>query len=216
MDIATAFFQVASASSTTGLSIIDLTSLEVNVKVLFIALMFIGGCAFSTAGGVKVLRILMFVKSIPWVVRGIVTGELGKLTFGGKEINTADILSYWLIIILAPIVTFTFAFVFTLYGFSFVDSVFELTSAFATTGLSVGITSVSLPVILKLILALMMLLGRIEFVAFLVAVTPVDKASIPEPPPVVPNGKNGIRLPLLKKGGSNRKNEREQASSVDK
>lgn len=64
------------------------------------------------------------------------------------------------------------AFVFTSFGFSLVDSLFEVTSALSNTGLSVGITSLSLPTVLKLILILVMIVGRIGIIALLVALMP--------------------------------------------
>jgi trk system potassium uptake protein TrkH len=174
-DIFTTFFHVTSASTTTGHSFIDLKSLAPNTKMLFIFLMFIGGSAFSTAGGIKILRFLVFLKSIPWIIKGVITGNLDKFVFEGKEFKHTDIFSYLLMILLAAFMIFVFAFIFTLYGFTPTDSVFELTSAFATTGLSVGITNISLPVVLKIILALVMILGRIEIIPFLVALTPKIK-----------------------------------------
>jgi len=174
-NLATSLFHVTSASSTTGFSFIDMGSLAANAKVLLIILMFVGGSAFSTAGGVKIFRIMVFIKSIPWAVKGIITRNLGVLKFGGREMKHADIISAWLMIILAVSIIFIFAFIFTLYGFPLVDSVFELTSAFATAGLSVGITSIRLAIGLKIILAFFMLLGRIELISFLIAILPETK-----------------------------------------
>jgi trk system potassium uptake protein TrkH len=175
IDIITAFFHSVSASTTTGYSFIDFKYFSPSIKILFIFLMFVGGCAFSTSGGIKILRFLIFLKSIPWIIKGTIKGNLDKFTFEGKEFKHTDVLSYLLLILLAVSMIFSFAFVFTLYGFDFVDSIFELTSAFATTGISVGITNVSLPIVLKVILVLVMVLGRIEIITLLVAIMPLAK-----------------------------------------
>lgn len=58
-----AAFQVVSSSTTTGFATTDYDQWTNFPKVLLIALMFVGGCAGSTAGGVKVGRILVFLKN---------------------------------------------------------------------------------------------------------------------------------------------------------
>src|SRR5215207_8090601 len=57
-------FHVISASTTTGFQFIDLSLLSVNGKILLIVLMLIGGTAFSTAGGIKIARLMLIVEKI--------------------------------------------------------------------------------------------------------------------------------------------------------
>ncbi|MCM1148991.1 MAG: TrkH family potassium uptake protein [Butyricicoccus sp.] len=59
----TAFFQVASIISTTGYSTVDFDRWPQISKTILLGLMFIGGCAGSTGGGAKVVRILLMFKS---------------------------------------------------------------------------------------------------------------------------------------------------------
>ena len=58
-----AAFQVVSISTTTGFATADYDKWANFPKILLVALMFIGGCAGSTAGGVKVSRIVVFFKT---------------------------------------------------------------------------------------------------------------------------------------------------------
>ncbi|MBE5878895.1 MAG: TrkH family potassium uptake protein [Lachnospiraceae bacterium] len=58
------FFQVASIITTTGFASIDFDQWEQVPKLILLALMFVGGCAGSTAGGIKVSRIIIFVKTV--------------------------------------------------------------------------------------------------------------------------------------------------------
>jgi trk system potassium uptake protein TrkH len=186
-DIATSFFHIVSASSTTGFSFIDLGNLHINAKMLLFILMFIGGCTSSTAGGVKIMSVIVFVKSIPWVIKGVITGNLSRFVIRGKELKYVEIYSNLLVIIIAIIIIVGFSFVFTSFGFSLTDSVFALTSALSNTGLYVGITNLSLPIILKLILILVMIVGRIGIITFLIALTPqLAKITTPEPRAVIP------------------------------
>ena len=57
-------FHVISASTTTGFQFIDLSLLSVNGKILLIVLMLIGGTAFSTAGGIKIARLMLIFEKI--------------------------------------------------------------------------------------------------------------------------------------------------------
>ena len=57
-----ASFQVASIMSTTGFATADFNLWPVATRMLILVLMFIGSCAGSTAGGMKVCRIGMLVK----------------------------------------------------------------------------------------------------------------------------------------------------------
>lgn len=57
-------FQVASIMTTTGFSTVDFDTWPALSKSILLLLMFIGACAGSTGGGIKVSRIMIFVKSI--------------------------------------------------------------------------------------------------------------------------------------------------------
>ena len=58
-----AFFQVSSIITTTGYSTVDFNTWPVFSKCILVVLMFIGGCAGSTAGGLKVIRICVLLKT---------------------------------------------------------------------------------------------------------------------------------------------------------
>jgi trk system potassium uptake protein len=57
-------FHVISASTTTGFQFIDLSLISVYGKILLIVLMLIGGTAFSTAGGIKIARLILIIEKI--------------------------------------------------------------------------------------------------------------------------------------------------------
>ena len=59
-----AFFQVGSIITTTGFSTVDFDTWPQMSKTILVILMFIGACAGSTGGGIKVSRILLLFKSI--------------------------------------------------------------------------------------------------------------------------------------------------------
>ena len=57
-------FHVISASTTTGFQFIDLSHISPSGKILLIVLMLIGGTAFSTAGGIKIARIILIFQKL--------------------------------------------------------------------------------------------------------------------------------------------------------
>lgn len=58
-----AFFQVSSVITTTGYATVDFGQWPVFSKTVLVLLMFVGGCAGSTAGGLKVTRIVTLAKA---------------------------------------------------------------------------------------------------------------------------------------------------------
>ncbi len=57
-------FHVISASTTTGFQYLNLSHLSINGKILLIIVMLIGGTAFSTAGGIKIARLMLIFQKL--------------------------------------------------------------------------------------------------------------------------------------------------------
>ena len=159
-DVIFSLFNVVSAATTTGFSFESVGNLPETLKLILIALMFIGGCSFSTSGGIKVYRLILLFKSI-----GIAIKEKIEMEF--KEDSREALISL-LSISLSVLIVFVSAFIFTLYGNPFVDSLFQCVSAYSTVGFSLEI---NLNTKLKSILIALMILGRVEIFTFLVAIS---------------------------------------------
>ena len=57
-------FHIVSASTTTGFQFLNISEFSNESKILFILLMLVGGCAFSTAGGIKVARLIFIFQKL--------------------------------------------------------------------------------------------------------------------------------------------------------
>ncbi|MCM8832805.1 MAG: TrkH family potassium uptake protein, partial [Candidatus Omnitrophica bacterium] len=68
----------------------------------------------------------------------------------------------------------------TTYGYPFLHSLFESTSACANVGLSVGITGPSMPNLLKIVYIMEMYMGRLEFMIFFVFISYLISLRSPE------------------------------------
>lgn len=164
----------ASAQSTAGFATLPIDPLGDGAKFSLIVSMFIGGGLGSTAGGIKVLRLLVLLRLLQLLLRrttlpshAIATPTLQGRELGGEELQRVVVLLF----LFAGTITFSW-FVFLLCGYPPLDALFEVVSATGTVGLSSGITAPGLESGLKLLLCLDMLLGRVEILALLVLLYP--------------------------------------------
>ena len=87
-----AFFQVGSIITTTGYATVDFNTWPTFSKAILVALMFIGGCAGSTAGGIKVARVVILQKvSVSEMRRMLHPNAVPAIQFEGKPLNERSI-----------------------------------------------------------------------------------------------------------------------------
>jgi trk system potassium uptake protein TrkH len=136
-------------ASSTGVEYIDIAATPVAAKILFILVGIAGGCAFSMAGGIKMKRIHQLVNALR----------------RNSEEPTREELKSILIFIISFVVLLLFlSLAFSTVGISYLDSVFEVSSALTTNGVSMGITTITLPLGYKWLLIFAMIVGRVEIV----------------------------------------------------
>ncbi len=163
-----------SAQTTAGFSTLSLSSMDNATKVALIPAMAIGGGMGSTAGGIKILRLLILVRLLQSVLtrmcatrHAVVDVHMGRHKLEARQINDALLL----MLLFAGAVMFSWM-PFVILGYPPLDSLFEVVSATGTVGLSAGVTAEWLPTSLKAVLCADMLLGRLEIFAWLVVVQP--------------------------------------------
>lgn len=150
-------FYTISASSTGGLQADHLDTLGSSGHLILTILMFIGGCGFSTAGGIKIFRFFHlkdFKKAINKKERKHLSIEVKK-----------DVASTTIIIVLFPLLTLvTAVHLMDISGADFDDAFFEATGAITTGGLSSGIIGFDTNPATKLVISFLMILGRLEII----------------------------------------------------
>ena len=83
-----ATFQVASIITTTGFSTIDFNTWSQSCKSVLILLMFIGACAGSTGGGIKVSRFIVLVKTVVKELNSYIhPRSIKKIKIEGKTVE---------------------------------------------------------------------------------------------------------------------------------
>lgn len=163
-------FHIISAITTTGFQYINIGDTNSSFKSIIILIMLVGGSAFSTAGGIKIIRFIIILKAIPWTIKkaSLPIKAITPLKIGDKALFEKDVLAAFILTSLGIFSIFFSTIIFTFYGYNFMDSLFEVTAAFSTAGLTTGITGISLPEPLKVILTMEMIIGRVEVIPFLV------------------------------------------------
>ncbi|MDQ3975618.1 MAG: CBS domain-containing protein [Thermoproteota archaeon] len=173
-------FHIVSVSTNSGFQFINISSISFQAKILLIILMLVGGTAFSTAGGIKVGRLLQIVHkltkrktSMDTANRSIssVSSRYNKLYISYEEraeklrANKAFRESL-LVISLFVLLSFITGAVLSYFAEkNFIDSLFESVSALTTTGISTGITTLNLDLVSKTFLIINMISGRFEIIA---------------------------------------------------
>jgi trk system potassium uptake protein TrkH len=172
--IAHAVLLSLSAQTTTGFTSLAIGKLGADSMALLIVSMFIGGGIGSTAGGIKLLRLVILFRLFHLLMqRSAMPSHAVTLPrIGVKLLGEDEIIRALLLIILYFAVTMISWFVFLVFGFEPMQSLFEVVSAIGTVGLSSGITSAELHPVLKAVLCVDMLLGRLEIIALLIIFYP--------------------------------------------
>lgn len=147
-------FNVVSMASSTGIDIFNISTTTIPAKIYFILIGLAGGCAFSMAGGIRIKRIETIINAI---------------RRKGNEPSREEIKSVITNIINLLIALVVLSLVFSTMGVNLIDSVFEVSSALTTNGISMGATTVNMPIGYKWIQIIAMLIGRVEVVTIFTA-----------------------------------------------
>ncbi len=174
------------STRTAGFNTFDISSLTEFSKVFSMFLMFIGAAPGSTGGGIKITTITVIAMTVISVIKGrqdtlIMSKKVSQATVY-KSISVFSI-AFIAVIISTIIIFFTNNFENHLSG---IDALFEAISAFATVGLSTGVTAMS-NVASKLILIFTMFLGRVGPISLALSLT--IKSSKRNKHKIVPEGK---------------------------
>ena len=171
-----AVFQVSSYISTTGFNTANANAWPSLSKAILLILMFIGACAGSTAGGLKVARFVILIKAVHKRIRQVIYPRTVKaVKFEGKSLDEEQItavLSYFAIYSLCIAALFIAV---SFEPFSMETNFSAAVSAFNNVGPLFGEVSTFAPysVSSKLLLSFAMLLGRLEIYPLIILFMPV-------------------------------------------
>ena len=171
-----ASFQVVSVMTTTGYHSASFSLWPGFIPIMLICIAFIGGCAGSTCGGMKVIRVMLLYRQASREIRRLIHPHaIIPVKFGGRKTPASVMDAVWgfFFLYVSSFVLITIA----LNGVG-VDPVTAYAAAAACiTNLGPGLGDVSanyssLGPAAKLILSFAMLMGRLEIFTLLVLFTP--------------------------------------------
>lgn len=157
-------FTVIAASTTVGFQVVDMSSLSMSPKIILTVMMMIGGCGFSTAGGIKIFRMLDIYE-----MKSLFSKQGWKNATHDKK---NEFLSILVVFLLYPTIPLLGALYFSSEGYDFYESYFETIGAITTAGLGSGILGPDLDPAGKIISSFLMILGRLEIIIIIFMFVP--------------------------------------------
>lgn len=171
-------FQVLSVITTTGFVTADYTLWTPFLVVLFFGLMFLGGSAGSTSGGVKVVRHLILIKnSFLEFKRTLHPNAIIPVRYNNKAINrfiVFNVLAFFILYMLSFIIG---ALVFSMFEINFKSAIGLAASTLGNVGPALGDFGpvnnyAALPPLAQWWACFLMLIGRLELFTVLILFTP--------------------------------------------
>lgn len=154
---------------TAGFNSVDIASLTAPSKFILILLMFIGGSPGGTAGGIKTVTLAVVIMAVVATLR-----KRDEVEILGRSVRLIIVRRAITITVLFTVVLFAATLALSVTeranGFSLLAIMFETSSALGTVGLSTGITP-ALTTAGKLIITIVMLIGRLGPLTLLASVT---------------------------------------------
>nr|WP_232830200.1 TrkH family potassium uptake protein [Lewinella sp. IMCC34191] len=171
-------FQVVSLVTTTGFVTADYTSWAPSLTMICFILLFLGACAGSTSGGIKIIRNLVFLKNSYLEFRRIVHPQaIIPLRLNG-QIVPGRIITHIFNFLLLYLILFVFgSVILSVLGLDFLTAIGAMATSLSNVGPGIGevgpvdnFSWLSAPV--KLVLCFVMIIGRLELFTVLVLFTP--------------------------------------------
>lgn len=167
-------FQVVSIFTTTGFATADYELWPIAIQFLLFLLMFIGGCAGSTGGGIKNMRLLILLRNGTVELRKLIHPKaILPVRFNGR-IVPQEIINNILALFAIFITTFVIAtIIMTALGLDIISSMGAVVACLSNIGPGLGSVGPTdnyshIPILGKWILSACMIIGRLEFFTVLV------------------------------------------------
>jgi trk system potassium uptake protein TrkH len=174
----TACFQVVAIITTTGFGTADFEQWPPALKILLVSLMFVGGCAGSTSGGIKVVRILLFFKFARLQLKTLVhPRSVGTLKFGKVKVPPEVMVAILGFLALHIGFFLLASLAITALGVDIITGTTAVLTTLNNVGPGLGLVGPAqnfgnLPPLAKAVLSFCMLAGRLELYTVAVLLTP--------------------------------------------
>ena len=162
------FFSVISVLTTTGFFVSDYMMWPVGLWGVLLILMFIGACSGSTAGGIKMIRHLVFIKNAVLELKRVIhPNAVVPVKINGKSVSRSVIMKTMTFVFMYFFLFIVGIVILLAVGIDFNTSVGASIASLSNLGTGIGSvgpwgTYAFLPQAAKWVLVAFMLLGRVE------------------------------------------------------
>ncbi|MDA0204451.1 MAG: TrkH family potassium uptake protein [Acidobacteria bacterium] len=173
-----ALFQVSSIITTTGFVSDDFEAWRPLPQLILLALMFVGGCTGSTAGGLKVSRIMLLSRVVDREFKRMVERRgVFAVRLGGQVVPESTVQSLLNLVYLAFVVNFVSCLALAALGVDVLTAIAAVAASMFSVGPGLGAVGPldnygGLPALAKWVLCGDMIAGRLEFYTTIVILTP--------------------------------------------
>ena len=173
-----AFFNTMSIVSTAGFGTVDFVQWPEYAQYILVLLMFIGGCAGSTGGGLKLSRVMLLVKTAGAdIVQMLHPREVRRVQMDGKRVDAATtkaVYSFFFLYVLIIVVT---GLLISVDGYDFTVNFTAALSSMSNIGPGLSIIGPTgnfaiFSTFSKIVLTIVMLLGRLEIYPLVILASP--------------------------------------------
>ena len=171
-------FQIVSTITSAGYEVSDFSNWGTFTLSLVFALMFFGACAGSTSGGAKIDRLIYLLKNCRnEIVRCVYPNNIFTVRVNRRVIPHETVSKVIAFLCLYVMIIMAGGIILTALGLPLVDSFISAFSCISNTGLGAGVTGYGgsyalVPDVGKWLLAIIMMIGRLELFTVLILFTP--------------------------------------------
>lgn len=172
-------FQVTSILTTTGFATVDFEQWSISSYIILIILMFIGGSAGSTAGGLKVIRVILLLKfAFNELKRLLHPNAISLVKFSDKVVDERILLNVSGFFIIYIFITIVSTLILAISGSDFITSVSAVAATLNNIGPGFGKVGPTnnyahFPDAIKWLLSFLMMIGRLEVYTVIILLSPI-------------------------------------------
>jgi trk system potassium uptake protein TrkH len=172
--IRTAAFQTIAILTTTGYVTADFELWPQVAQLILVVLMVLGGMSGSTGGGIKSLRALLALSSLRATLKRLIHPHAVRpVKYGGEVVSESVLSGVWAFLTAYLLITLIGSAVVAVHGYDLLTSFTSALTAISNVGPGLGEVGAydnfaHFPALVKVVLAVLMLFGRLEIFTLLV------------------------------------------------
>ncbi len=174
-----AFFNVISILSTAGFGTVDFTTWPAYTQCILVLLMFIGGCAGGTGGGIKLSRVMLLIKSsLADIASTLHPREIRRVRLDGKRVDDSTTKAVYCYVSVYIMLILLCGLIVSIDGYDFATNFTAALSCMSNIGPGLSLIGPAGSFAIfsqrsKIVMIITMLLGRLEIYPIIILASPL-------------------------------------------